>query len=71
MTFSDNADVDFMKGMVPHHIGAVDMAKVLLQFGRDPELRKLAEDVIRTQNEEIALMTEWLKQNGGAGAHRH
>jgi uncharacterized protein (DUF305 family) len=71
MTFSDNADVDFMKGMVPHHIGAVDMAKVLLQFGRDPELRKLAEDVIRTQNEEIALMNEWLKQNGGAGAHRH
>ena len=70
MTFSNNADVDFMKGMVPHHIGAVDMAKVLLQFGKDPELRKIAEDVVRTQNEEITLMRGWLARNGGAG-HKH
>jgi uncharacterized protein (DUF305 family) len=71
MTFSDNADADFMRGMVPHHVGAVDMAKVLVQFGEDPELRKLADDVIRTQNEEIALMNDWLKKNGGAGGHKH
>jgi uncharacterized protein (DUF305 family) len=63
MTFSNNADADFMRGMVPHHVGAVDMAKLLLQFGKDPELRKLADDVIRTQNEEIALMNDWLKKN--------
>jgi uncharacterized protein (DUF305 family) len=37
---------------------------VLLQFGKDPELRKLADDVIRTQNEEIAMMRDWLKKNG-------
>jgi uncharacterized protein (DUF305 family) len=64
MTFTDKADVDFMKGMVPHHEGAVDMAKVLLKFGKDAELRKLADDVVRTQNEEITMMQDWLKKNG-------
>jgi uncharacterized protein (DUF305 family) len=69
MIFTGNADVDFMRCMIPHHVGAVDMATVLLQFGKDPELRKLAEDIVRTQNEEIALMTDWLKKDGGG--HKH
>jgi uncharacterized protein (DUF305 family) len=64
MTFSGKADIDFMKGMIPHHEGAVDMAKVQMQFGKDPELRKLADDVVRTQNEEITRMRDWLKKNG-------
>ena len=65
MTFTGKPDVDFMKGMVPHHEGAVAMARVLLQFGKDAELRKLANDIIRTQNEEMAMMRAWLKKAGG------
>jgi uncharacterized protein (DUF305 family) len=68
MTFSGNADVDFMRGMIPHHVGAVEMAKVQLQFGKDLELRKLANDVVRTQNEEIRLMKDWLAKNDRGGA---
>jgi uncharacterized protein (DUF305 family) len=58
-------DVDFMAGMIPHHEGAVEMAKVLLRYGNDTELRKLAEDVVRSQSAEIVMMIGWLRRNGG------
>jgi uncharacterized protein (DUF305 family) len=64
ITFTGNADVDFVKGMIPHHQGAVDMAKTVLAFGKDPEVKKLAEGVIKAQETEIAFMKEWLKKNG-------
>jgi len=64
IAFTGNADVDFVKGMVPHHQGAVEMAKTVLAFGKDPEIRKLAEEIVKAQETEIALMNEWLKKNG-------
>ena len=64
ITFTGNADVDFVKGMIPHHQGAIDMAKTVLAFGKDPDVRKLAEEIIKAQETEIALMNEWLKRRG-------
>jgi uncharacterized protein (DUF305 family) len=58
-------DVNFTTGMIPHHEGAVEMAKVLLRYGNDGELRKLAEDVVHSQSAEIVMMLGWLRRNGG------
>ncbi len=63
--FSGKADVDFAKGMMAHHQGAIDMAKIELQFGKDAEMRKLAEDIIAAQESEIAFMKGWVAKNGG------
>jgi uncharacterized protein (DUF305 family) len=58
--FTGDADVDFIKGMLPHHVGAVDMAKIVLEHGKDPEVRKLADEIIKAQDVEIAFMKGWL-----------
>jgi uncharacterized protein (DUF305 family) len=64
MAPTGDADIDFVKGMIPHHQGAIDMAKVALQFAKDPALLKLANDIVDAQVGEISFMTDWLKRNG-------
>lgn len=64
IAFTGDADVDFVLGMIPHHQGAIEMAKVVQQFGKDEQIRKLAADVVREQEREIAEMRAWLKKMG-------
>jgi uncharacterized protein (DUF305 family) len=61
-----DADVAFVQGMIAHHKGAIAMSKVLLEHGKDPANRKLAQDIIDAQTAEIAQMQAWLKERGVA-----
>ena len=56
-------DVAFICGMLPHHQGAIDMARAELKYGDNPEAKRMAEKVIKDQGEEIEKMTAWLKKN--------
>ncbi|WP_375460887.1 DUF305 domain-containing protein [uncultured Enterovirga sp.] len=58
-------DVAFVRGMIPHHQGAIDMARIELRYGSDAHNRELAQAIIDSQTREIAHMREWLRQRGG------
>ena len=60
---NEDADVAFACGMIAHHQGAIDMAKVLLDHGDDPQMIKLAEEIMAAQVGEIEQMTNWLVEN--------
>ena len=62
--FTGDPDVDFRVHMIPHHQGAIDMAKVALKHAKDAETRTLAQKIIDDQEKEIAEMQAWLKKHG-------
>ena len=70
LDYSGNADADFLAMMIPHHAGAVDMARLVLRHGRDPATRQLAEEIMAGQTLEIESMTRRLaalRQPASAG----
>lgn len=58
--YTGKADVDFLAMMIPHHAGAVEMARLVLLHGKDPLARQLAEEIIASQSAEIAAMRQRL-----------
>ncbi|MCX7305516.1 MAG: DUF305 domain-containing protein [Hyphomicrobiales bacterium] len=64
MEMTGNVDADFMRSMIPHHQGAIDMARIVMEYGKDPEVRTLAEAIVSAQETEIAFMKAWLEKNG-------
>lgn len=65
--YTGNADHDFARMMIPHHQGAIDMAELELRFGTDERLRRLAQEIIVTQGQEITVIRRAL---GEAGVRR-
>ncbi len=68
---SGNPDVDFVRLMVPHHQAAIDMAKTQLLYGKDAQMRRLAQEIITDQQLEIELMQRWLKQRESASTEQN
>lgn len=60
---SGDSDVNFVRLMLPHHQAAIEMARTQLTYGKDPQMRRLAQEIIIDQQSEIELMQLWLKQH--------
>ncbi|MEY3996336.1 MAG: hypothetical protein RL344_679 [Pseudomonadota bacterium] len=63
ITFTGDADADFLAGMIPHHQGAIDMAKVVIAHGKDPKIKALAQAIIKAQVREISEMNQLRASN--------
>ncbi len=66
---SGDVDRDFVAMMAPHHQGAIDMAESVLRYGRNERIRRIAQEIIVTQQQEIVAMRMAVGLDGGAGAH--
>ena len=64
MKMSGDADMDFAMMMIAHHQGAIDMSEVELKYGKDPVLRKMAEDIIAAQKKESEDFKVWQQKHG-------
>ena len=69
--YTGEPDRDFVTMMIPHHQGAIDMAKVLLLYGKDEQLKRLAQEIIADQQNEVQLMKLWLINHPAAGNASH
>lgn len=58
-------DMAFARGMLPHHVGAINMAKVQLKYGKNEKMRQLAQEIIDAQQPEIEQTQSWIKANKG------
>ena len=65
---ADDPDTAFVRGMIRHHQGAIDMARIVQQHGDDPQTKAWAEQIIAAQEREIAEMEAWLKEKGSPEA---
>ncbi len=61
-----NADIDFVRSLIPHHQDTLAMARTVLEQGSDPEILALAREVIAAQEQDLALMRQWLDDRGQA-----
>lgn len=61
--YTNDVDVDFVRGMIPHHQGAIEQAEVLLKYSKNPRLRRLAGGIIAAQRREIRFMVKWLEEH--------
>jgi uncharacterized protein (DUF305 family) len=64
IVYTGDPDIDFVRAMIPHHQGAIDMARVVMQYGTDERTRTWAANIIAEQEREIAEMRAWLQERG-------
>jgi uncharacterized protein (DUF305 family) len=63
--FTGDPDVDFVMAMIPHYEGSIDLARIALEYGKDPKIRQLAEHIMNDHQAERDAMLEWIETDGG------